>query len=61
MTEKTVHVGFSWKDVNYTDFEGNSKTITMQIVYEVIERTMDKNGQFLILPDIECSTFWDKS
>ena len=55
---KTVYVGSSWKDVNYTDFEGNSKTITMRIVYEVIERTMDKNGQFLILPDIECNTFW---
>ena len=49
---KTVYVGSSWKDVNYLDFKGNSKTITMRIVYEVIERTMDKNGQFLILPDI---------
>ena len=55
---KTVYVGSSWNDVSYTDFEGNSKTITMRIVYEVIERTMDKNGQFLILPDIECNTFW---
>ena len=32
----------------------------MRIVYEVTERTMDKNGQFLILPDIECNTFWTK-
>ena len=55
---KTVYVGSSWKDVNYTDLDGNSKTITMRIVYEVIERITDKNGQFLILPDIECNTIW---
>ena len=55
---KTVYVGSSWKDVNYTDVEGNSKTVTTRIVYKVIERTMDKNGQLLIMPDIECNTFW---
>ena len=55
---KTVYVGSSWKDVNYTDSEGNSKTITMRIVYEVIERTMDKNGQYLLMPDVECNTIW---
>ena len=27
-----------------------------RIVYKVIERTMDKNGQLLIMPDIECNT-----
>ena len=41
------------KDVTYTDSEGESKKITMRIVYEVIERTTDKNGQFLLVPDIE--------
>ena len=30
----------------------------MRIVYEVIERTTDKNGQFLLAPDIECNTIW---
>ena len=30
----------------------------MRIVYEVIERTTDKNGQFLLVPDIECNTIW---
>lgn len=55
---KTVYIGSSWKDVAYTDSEGKSKTITMRIVYEVIERTTDKNGQFLLVPDIECNTIW---
>ncbi len=55
---KTVYVGSSWKDVAYIDSEGNSKTITMRIVYEVIERTMDKDGQYLMVPDIECNTMW---
>ena len=30
----------------------------MRIVYEVIERTIDKHGQFLLMPDIEVNTFW---
>ena len=30
----------------------------MRIVYEVIERTIDKHGQFLLIPDIEVNTFW---
>ena len=55
---KTVYIGSSWKDVEYKDSEGNVKTITMRIVYEVIERTIDKNGQYLLMPDIECNTFW---
>ena len=50
---KTIYVGSLWKAVNYTDVEGNSKTVTTRIVYKVIERTMDKNGQLLIMPDIE--------
>ena len=49
---KTIYVGSLWKAVN-TDVEGNSKTVTTRIVYKVIERTMDKNGQLLIMPDIE--------
>lgn len=30
----------------------------MRIGYEVIERTMDKYGQFLLPADIECNTWW---
>ena len=30
----------------------------MRIVYEVIERTIDRNGQILLTPDIELNTWW---
>ena len=55
---KTIYIGSSWKEVEYKDPDGNSKSITMRIVYEIIERTTDKDGQFLIVPDIECNTIW---
>ena len=55
---KTVYIGSSWEDVDYKDSEGNDKSITMRIVYEIIERTMDRDGQFLLEPDIECNTIW---
>lgn len=55
---KTVYVGSSWKDVIYKDCNGNEKTICMRIVYEVIERTIDKYGQYLFPADVEVNTFW---
>lgn len=55
---KTVYIGSSWKDVDYTDSEGISRSITMRIVYEIIERTTDHDGQFLLEPDVECNTIW---
>ena len=55
---KTVYVGSSWKDVVYTGSDGNSKTSCMRLVYEVIERTIDKHGQYLFPVDIEVNTFW---
>ena len=55
---KVIYVGSSWKDVEYVTSNGESKTICMRIVYEVIERTIDKYGQILIVPDIELNTWW---
>ena len=55
---KTVYVGSSWKDVEYVANDGTAKTICMRIVYEVIERTVDKYGQILLVPDIELHTWW---
>ena len=55
---KTVYIRSSGKDIAYTDSKGESKTITMRIVYEVIEQTSDKNRKFLLVPDIECNTIW---
>lgn len=55
---KTVYIGSSWKDVMYVTESGEHKNIGMRIVYEVIERTIDKNGQILLTPDIELNTWW---
>ena len=55
---KAVYVGSSWRDVEYIAKNGELKTIGMRIVYEVIERTIDKRGQILIVPDLEVNTWW---
>ncbi len=55
---KTVYIGSSWKDVEYLTRDGEQKSICMRIVYEVIERSIDKHGQFLMETDIEVNTFW---
>lgn len=55
---KTVYVGSSWKNVEYVTKDGELKTICMRIVYEVIERSIDKRGQILMETDIEVNTFW---
>ena len=55
---KVVYVGSSWKEVKYMTNDGELKTICMRIVYEVIERTVDKHGQILLAPDVEFNTWW---
>ena len=55
---KDVYVGTTWKDVTYKTSDGETKTMGMRIVYEIIERTIDKHGQILMIPDIELNMFW---
>ena len=55
---KTVYIGSSWKDVSYTTQNGQRKTVCLRIGYEIIERTTDKHGQTLLLPDLEVNTWW---
>ena len=55
---KDVYVGTTWKDVTYKTKSGEMKTMGMRIVYEIIERTIDKRGQILMIPDIELNMFW---
>lgn len=55
---KTVYIGSSWKDIEYVTNDGELKTICMRIVYEVIERSIDKRGQILMETDVEVNTFW---
>jgi hypothetical protein len=55
---KTVYVGTASKEVSYEDAEGSNQTKNVRIVYEVIERTIDKHGQILLVPNIELNTWW---
>ena len=52
---KTVYIGSDWKNVTSRQFK---KAFTLRAGYEITERTIDKNGQFLIIPDIEVETWW---
>lgn len=52
---KTVYVGSDWKDVHSKQFE---KEFTLRTGYEITERTVDKYGQILLIPEIEGETWW---
>ena len=52
---KTVYVGSDWKDVHSKQFE---KEFTLRTGYEITERTVDKYGQILLIPEIEVETWW---
>ena len=52
---KTVYIGSDWKDVTSKQCK---KDFTLRAGYEITERTIDKHGQFLIVPDIEVETWW---
>lgn len=52
---KTVYVGSDWKNVSSKQF---GKEFTLRAGYEITERTIDKNGQFLLVPDVEVETWW---
>jgi hypothetical protein len=36
----------------------NNRYSSIDVVFEVIERTIDRNGQALLVPEIEANTFW---
>ena len=52
---KTVYIGSDWKTVTSKEFQ---KEFTLRAGYEIMERTIDKHGQFLLMPDIEVNTWW---
>lgn len=52
---KTVYVGSDWKDVCSKQFK---KEFTLRAGYEITERTVDKNGQILLIPEVEVETWW---
>ena len=55
---KTVYIGSDWKTVAYKTEDGEEKNITLRTGYEIINRTIDKYGQFLLEGDIEANTWW---
>ena len=55
---KTVYVGSTWREISYLGKDGKPKSETLRMVYEITERTIDKRGQILMLPDIEVNMWW---
>lgn len=55
---KTVYTGSDWCTISYKLDDGTEKEVCVRIVYEIIERTTNKYGQFFLEPDIEVNTFW---
>jgi hypothetical protein len=52
---KTVYIGSDWKTVHSKQF---NQEFTLRAGYEITERTIDKYGQILMMPDIEVETWW---
>ena len=52
---KTVYIGSDWKTVTNKQF---NKEFTLRTGYEITERTIDKYGQFNLVPDVEVETWW---
>lgn len=55
---KAVYIGSDWKEVIYQAGDGTTKHATIRMGYEIIERTIDKKGQCLLVPDIEANVWW---
>lgn len=50
---------FSVKEKHaFTDADGIERTVTLRRVMRVTERTIDKKGQMLLVPDIELEGWW---
>ena len=55
---KTVYIGTTWKDVAYKNSDQKDHTVGIRAGYEIIERSIDKHGQFLMPSDLEINTWW---
>ena len=58
---KTVYIGSTWLDREYKDASGETKQVTLRAVYEIIERTMDPDGQYLMPASVEVNMFLTNS
>ena len=51
---KTVYTGSTWRDFE-TEKDGK---FAIRMVYEIIERTADANGQEILFPEAEIDMYW---
>lgn len=58
---KAVYIGTTWKEVSWVDAAGQAHSQNIRIAYEITERSIDKQGQFLIPHDIEVDMYWDNT
>jgi hypothetical protein len=52
---KTVYIGSDWKTASSKRF---NRDFTLRAGYEITERTIDKYGQFILVPEVEVETWW---
>lgn len=52
---KSVYKGSDWKTVSSKQF---GREFTLRAGYEITERTIDKHGQFFLIPEVEVETWW---
>ena len=55
---KTVYIGQTFRNVTYSLSDNEEKTVGIRTIYEITERTIDRYGQYIIVPDIELGTYW---
>mgnify|MGYP000832870860 FL=1 len=55
---KAVYIGQTFRDVTYSLSDNEEKTVGIRTIYEIMERTIDRYGQYFIVPDIELGTYW---
>lgn len=51
-------MGQTFRDVTYPLADKAEKTAGVRTIYEITERTIDKYGQTLLIPDIGLNTLW---
>ena len=47
--------------MTYSLSDNEEKTVGIRTIYEITERTIDRYGQYFIVPDIELGTYWTNS
>lgn len=55
---KTVYLGSDWKDISWKSTEGSIQKAAIRTGYEIIKRTIDRYGQYLLPADLEVNTWW---